>query len=227
MAAGQVVLNGNVNLLTPRQGLAAAGKMFTVTNPTPGTAIAYALQTGFSATANGLFSISNSNPSGGANIILDKLWLKQTATAPTGTLTLRLETYLEQGIRVVSGAAATRTPVNLNSGTADSTGATVTSFAAGAATVPAAVGARKLTNVVGGVTGVTVIHDEFTYDFSGEQPNAKNGGAAARATDAAAFQYSASPVIIAPSTTCFINLWWVTQAANTPSFEFALNYIEL
>lgn len=227
MANGSVVLNGNVSLLSPRQALAQAGKLFTVTNPTPGTAIAYALQTGFSATANGLFSVSNNNPSGGPDIILDKLWLKQTATAPTGTLTLRLETFLESGIAVIGTAVAARTPVNLNAGKTNTTGAVVTSFAAGAGTVPAAVGTRRLTNVVGGVTGVTVIHDEFTYDFSGTEGTAKNGGAAARASDAAAFQYGASPVVIAPQNTCFINLWWVTQAANAPSFEFALNYIEI
>ena len=225
--ANSVVLNGAVNLLSTRQGLAAAGKMFTVTNPTPGTAIAYANQTSFSATANGLFSISNSNATGGANIILDKLWLKPTATAPTGTLTLRLETYLESAITALTTLAVARTPINLNSGSTNTTGATVTTFAAGAGTVPAAVGTRRLTNVVGGPTGVTVAHDEFTYDFSGDQPSFKNGGAAARATDPAAFQFAASPVIVAPGHTAFLNLWWVTSGVNVPSFEFALNYIEL
>jgi hypothetical protein len=227
MSSSSVVLNGAVNLLSTRQGLANAGKLFAVTNPTPGTAIAYANQTSFSATANGLFTVSNSNPSGGPNIILDRLVLKQTATAPTGTLTLRMETYLEQAIVALSGTAAARTPVNLNAGVTNAPGATVTSFAAGAATVPAAVGTRRLTNVGGLVTGVTVIHDEFAFDFSGDFIGHKNGGAAARATDAARIVSGLAPVIIAPSTSAIVNLWWVTSAANVPSFEFELTYIEI
>ncbi len=52
----------------------------------------------------------------------------------------------------------------------------------------------------------------------------KNGGAAARATDPAAFQFSASPVVIGPSTTCFINLWWLTAAANAPVIRFTAGF---
>ena len=67
------VLNGQVGLMSSRQMLTFGGKYFNVTNPTSGTAIAYGLQTGFSATANGLFGIQNTNPGGGANIYLDQL----------------------------------------------------------------------------------------------------------------------------------------------------------
>jgi hypothetical protein len=223
-----VISNGTISIQSSRQALAAAGKMFAVTNPTPGTAIAHATLTGFSATANGLFVIANNNPSGGASIYLDRLLLCQTATAPTGTLVKHFEVYNESGIVAGTGNVAARTPVNLNGAYSNTTGATVQSFAAGAITIPAAVGSRRLQAVVAMPTGVTVIHDTFILDFGGDSiGGGKVGLTAARATDAAMIAMAAPPVVIAPQTTSWINMWWVTQAVNVPSYEFCLTYAEL
>lgn len=202
--------------------------MFSVGNPTPGTAIAYALKTGFSATANGLFSISNNNPSGGATISLDRLKLIQTATAPTGTLVMRHELYTETGIVAIGTAAAALTPNNVNPSVSNSTGAITTFFNAGAGTVPAAVGTRRLIERGSIASGVTVQYDSFTFDFGGDSiASGKVGLTAARATDPADIVTSCAPVTIAPQTSAWMNLWWITAAANTPSFEFQLTYIEL
>ena len=222
-----IVLNGQISQQASRQQLVAAGKMFAVTNPTPGTAIANATLTGYSATANGLFVISNGNPSGGASIYLDRLQLVQTATAPTGTLVKRFEVISETGIVAGSGNVATRTPLNMNPSFPNTTGATVQGFNAGAITIPAAVGTRRQLQVLAMPTGVTVVHDTFVVDFGGEVLSVKNGGAAARATDAALIAISAAPVCIAPQTSAWINMWWVTQAVNVPSYEFTLTYSEL
>lgn len=226
MSASALVLNGSISLLSPRAALVAAGAGFTVTNPTPGTAIAYANQTSYSATANGLFSISNNNAVGGKNIILDTLTLVQTATAPTGTLVARFEVFGESGIVALSGNAAARTPVNLLGNASNVTGATVTSFAAGAATVPAAVGTRRLLGVIAADIGVSVIHDSWVLDF-GADPVAKVGLTAARATDPACTVVAAPQIVIAPQYSVWINSWTLTGAANVPSYEFQLNYFEL
>ena len=106
MPALAVVLNGQVNLMQQRQGLASLGKYFVATNPTPGTAVAYALQTGYSATANGLFGIQNTNAVGGPNIHLDYLKLIQTATAPATTTVMRMEVYNETGMVVLTTASS-------------------------------------------------------------------------------------------------------------------------
>lgn len=106
---GATVLNGVVGFPTARQMLAAAGYSYNSTNPTPGTAIAYSLKTAFSATANGLFSISN--PAGsGVNVQLDRLKLIQTATAATGNLVSRFEVYQESGVVALTSAALAVTP---------------------------------------------------------------------------------------------------------------------
>ncbi len=219
------VFNGSISASNARATLTGLGKMFSVTQPTPGTAIAYANKVAFSATANGLFSISNGNPVGGPTIQLDRLKLIQTATAPTGTLTFRHEIYTESGIMVIGTAAAAVTPINLNPNIPTSTGATVTFFNAGAGTVPAAVGTRRLVEQGWMPTGVTVAHDSFTWDF-GADDVAKNGGAAARATDPAHLVVAANAVTIPPQYSAYMNLWWITSAANIPSFEWQLTYAE-
>lgn len=224
---GTVVLNGSLALLSQRQVLAANGSYFVTTNPTPGTAIVWATLTAFSATANGLFVIQNL---GAKNIYLDYLYLRQTATAPTGTLSLNIDVWNETGVVTGTGAVATRTPVQINTAGSQVSTALIQSFAAGAITIPAAAAGatRRLQAIASIPTGVTVAHDSFRFDFGADGPGmAKVGLTAARATDPAALNASAPPIIVAPGTTSWINAWWPTQAANVPSLEFALAHYEL
>ncbi len=224
-----VVVNGQVGFTSSRQQLVAAGKYWNVTNPTPGTAIAYANKTSFSATANGLFTIVNTNPTGGANIQLDSLTLVQTATAPDSTLTARFEIYTENAAVNLSGNAAARTPVNVNPSFPNAgTGATVTSFAAGAGTVAAAGATRRLIDIVNLNCGVSVIHDTWVIDFGSDGPTPGTAGlTAARATDSARITAMAAPVIIPPGFSAIINSWTLSGATNVPSYEFSLKYVEL
>lgn len=226
MASTALVVNGQISLLKPRAALVAAGAGFVVNNPTPGTAIAYANQTSYSATANGMFLVQNNNPVGGKNIILDQLELVQTATAPTGTLVARFEVVSETGIVAMTGNVATRTPLNLLSSSSAATLATVQSFAAGAATVPAAAGTRKILGVIAMDIGVSVIHDKWVLDFGGDA-TATAPLTAARATAAATIVTAAPQVVIGPQSSAWINSWTLTGATNVPSYEFSLRYFEI
>lgn len=217
------VLNGQVGILPPDQSAAGAGKYFVVTNPTPGTAIAYAQQVTFSATANAMFSIANTDVVGGTNIYVDYLKLIQTATAPATTLVMRFEVFNETGLVTLTGNVATRTPVSVNSAFAVPGTATVQSFAAGAGTVPAAVGTRRLQSVAAINTGVAVIHDQYILQFgSGDTVGGTAGLTAARATASATITGQAAPVVVAPQSTSWINMWWVTGTTNVASFEFEM-----
>lgn len=223
-----IVLNGQIGLQSSRDALAAAGKYFVVTNPTPGTTITWALKTSYSATANGLFSISNNNPVGGANIQLDRLKIIQVHATPTGTLVMRSEIFQETGIVALGTAAAALTPVNINSSFPNTTGAVVTFFASGAGTVPAAVGSRRLTSIASLATGVAVQYDSFTFEFGADGPiGGKVGLTAARAADPADLVTWHTPTTIAPQTSAWMNLWWITAAAQTPDLELTLGYSEL
>lgn len=223
-------VNGNVGLLSSRQMLANQGAYFNVTNPTSGTAIVWATLTAFSATANGLFVVQNTDNVGGRNIYFDSLWLKQTATAPTGTLSLNFEVFNETGLVTGTGNVATRTPVGMNTGGTQAFGGIVQSFAAGAITIPAvATGATRRLQDIGSIaTGVTVAHDTFRIDFGTDGPGvSRTGLTAARATDPAEMCTTMKPIVVAPQTTSWINAWWVTQATNIPSLEFSLGLINL
>lgn len=222
------VLNGNVSPLSSRQTLAGAGKLFVVTNPTPGTAIAFANNTAYSATANGLWSISNGNQAGsGINIYVDRLKLIQTATAPANGLVTRFEIVQETGIVALTGTASARTPVNINSGYSNSTQATVTTFAAGAGTVAAVAGARRITGVGSIANAVDVRYSSMTFEFGADGPSfGKVGLTAAHATDPEDVVAWGPPIVIPPQTSAWMNLWGIAPDTNVPSYEFCLTYAE-
>jgi|SRR5712672_1548624 len=224
----QVYLNGAVSLVTSRQYLAALGKLFVVTNPSPGTAVAFANNVAYSATANGLWCISNNNPTGGATIQVDRLKLIQTAVAPANNLQLRAEIFNETGIVALTGTASARTPVNVNPGSGNVTGAIVTTFAAGAGTIAAAAGTRRFIGSMSLAQGVNIRYDSVTFEFGTDGPSTgKVGVTAVRATDPAD-QVCWGPVVtIAPQTSSWMNLWGIAPDTNVPSYEFALYYSEI
>lgn len=223
-----LVLNGQIGFPSSRQMLAAAGKWFVITNPTIGTPVVGATITAWSATANGMFVISNGAPAGGPNIVLDSLTLRLRSTAPTGTLTQQWECYNETGIVAGSGNVTTRTPVQNNTGLAQTSVATAQAFAAGAITIPAAVGTRRLQDTAVITTGLGIDGDTYVLTFGADGPQQqKNGGAAVRATDTAQIVGCMGPIVIAPQTTSWLNMWWLTQAANVPSWEYNLRWFEL
>lgn len=219
------ILNGSISTLTQEEALAAGGKVFVVNCQTPGTAIAYAALTTFSATANGMFVIRNTNPAGGPNIYIRRLELFQTASVATGT-TWSFETYNETGLVAGTTAVITRTPVQINQGVSQTTGAIVQAFNAGAITIPAAVGTRVLTGQGWIPIGVNVVKDVYTMDFGSDSPAAsKTGLTAARATDVGRLTGQMPACIIPPQTTSWINMWGCGSSA--PSFEYNLTYYEL
>ncbi len=222
------VVNGQVGLLSNRQMLAATGKYFTITNPTIGTPVVGATIIAWSATANGLFVVSNGAGAGGPNIILDRLYLRLRSTAPTGTLTMQFEIYNETGTVTGTGNVTTRTPIQVNTGLAQTSVATAQAFAAGCITIPAAVGTRRLQDTATIATGLGIDGDTYYLQFGADGPaNAKTGITATRATDTALIAGNCGPIIVAPGTTSWINMWWLTQATNIPSWEYALSWAEL
>ena len=212
-------------LLSQEQRIAHDGNLWVVNCQTPGTAIAFAQLTGWSATANGLFVIQNKNAAGSdINIYLKRLSLFQTATVATGTA-LSFEAYNETGIVAGITAVVTRTPIQVNSGKVQTTGAVVQAFNAGAITIPAAVGTRTLTGQGWIAVGVNVIKDVYVMDFGSDAPlSSSRGLTAARATDNGLLVGQMPAVVIPPQSTSWINMWGPGSA--TPSYEYNLTYVE-
>ena len=212
--------------LSSRQRLALAGKTWVVNCQTPGTAIAYAALTAFSATANGLFVIQNGYAaSSGIHLHLDRLELFQTAAVATGT-TWSFEAYNETGIVTGTTAVITRTPIQINSAIAQTTSVVVQAFNAGAITIPSAVGTRRLVGQAWIPIGVNVVKDSYVLDFGSDGIAAsKTGLTAARATDTARCTGQMNAIVIPPQSTTWINLWGCGSSA--PSFEYNLVYHEI
>ncbi len=219
-----VVLNGSLAFPSGRQSIAAAGKMFTVTNPTVGTGIVWATLATPSATANGLVLVRNTAGPGGPTIYFDRLELKQTATAPTATLSLNFEAWNEIGSVAGTGNVATMTPVQVNQSQAQTTVAAVQLFSAGAITIPAAVGNRVKLDTASIATGLTFVKDSFVLDFGQDGPTPSIPGATAARLTTPVGQMG--PILVAPGTTTWLNMWWDATATNVPSFEVKFSYFE-
>lgn len=223
MPGTAAVLNGQIGLMSQQNMLAANGALYVVNCQTPGTAIAYATLTAFSATANGLFVVSNNEAVGGKNVYLNRLDLFQTASVATGT-TWSMEAYVETGIVAGTTAVITRTAVNVAGGA--SFNGTVQAFNAGAITIPAAVGTRRLVGQGWIPIGVNVVKDVYTMEFGSDSPaSQKTGLTAARATDTARLVGQMGAVCIPPQSTGWLNLWGCGTSA--PSFEYNLVFSTL
>lgn len=222
---GSFVVNGQVGLLSPRQLLAANGSYYVATTPTPGTGVATGVVTGFSATADGLFTISNNNPLGGRSIYLDYLALNMSGTAPTVTTVMKMAAFLESGIVAPSAGnvAVVPKPVNpLSAGT----GAVVNMFSAAMMTIPAAVGTRSLVANWSIPTSLGITGDSYVTQFGGDQ-SVIGGSTAVRATAAARLAVVTAPITIPPNYTAILDWWWLTMATNGATFEVELGYAEL
>ncbi len=227
----QAFLNGSVSLADSRGTLASMGKYYVATNPTPGTAIAYGTVATYSATTNGLFSISNGNPAGsGVNLYLDYLELIQTAVATGSCLNMRFEVNVQQNIAAITSAAAARAAVNVNTAYANNSQATVTGFDAGAGTVPATVASRRQVVVANLPTSASVRYSTYglTFGSVANIGSTSNGAGLTGAAATAPYRVTTQcgPVVVAPQNTAFINMWW-NATDGAPSFEFTLAWAEL
>ena len=210
--------------LSQQDRFARDGNLWVVNSDSPGTAIAYAALTAYSATANGFCVIYNGNAQGGASVYLKRIELFQTATVATGT-TWSLEAFNETGEVTGTGSVEERTPIQVNSAKAQTTSVVVQMFDAGAITIPAAVGTRRQVAQGWIPVGVNVAKDVYAIDFGSDSllPGSR-GLTAARATDTGRLVGQMPSVIIPPQTTSWINLWGCGSSA--PSFEYNLTYVE-
>lgn len=223
---GAVILNGQIGLAGARQMLAANGKYFVATNPTPGTAVVCGTVTAFSATADGLFTISNGGGNGGPNIQLDYLKLMMSGTAPTATTVMRGAVFVESSIVAPSAGNVVVAAKNVLP-TGPGSVATVNAFSSAMCTIPAAVGTRSLVSNFQIPTSLGVTGDEYLIGFGGEPVGGAGQLTAVRATAPARLVTSTTPVTIPPGYTAIIDWWWLTQATNGPSFEFELAWAEI
>lgn len=228
MSTGSLIsLNGQIGLLPSPQIGALAGGYFVATNPTPGTGLQSDLITGYSATADGHCVIVNGNSAPGAYIVPDYIRFMMTGTAPTGTTVMNLACFTDVSASATPSAGSVAlTPVNVNPGSALSSGASVYVPTGGAAmTIPAASVNRRLVGRAAIPTSLGITGDSYTLRFGATGDNgAQGGGTAVRATAAASLEACTTPVAIAAGYGLIVDMWWLTQAANKPVFEWEIGF---
>lgn len=190
---------------------------------TPGTGVLCGTVTAFSATADGLFTISNNNPPGGRTIQLDQLSL-QLSTPGTAITVMKMAAFNEVGIVAPSAGNVAATPRNSLS-TGPSSSAVINVFSSAMCTIPAAVGARTLTANWSIPTQLGIAGDQYTTLFGGD-PVSVGFPNAARATAAANIVVGTPPIAIAPQNTCIIDAWFPNLATNGQTFEWFLSWVE-
>ena len=201
---------------TDKQLVADEGAYFVATNPTPGTAIAFALNAAVSETAGYFLSIKNTEPANGKRIYLDYLRLicaVAPASATAGDMFIKLDSA-----GFSSGGSAI-TPVNPNY---DSTTASVADVRAGALTTAARVAARLVVRARLR-TAIPVVGDEWDFVFGAyEHSTAQvfNG------TNPQRMPIGLPPIIIAPQSFALLQLWFPGNAVTPASFEFELGMVE-
>lgn len=220
-----VVVNGSVGSFFSRQQVASAGNYFVATNPTPGTAIQYDLITSYSATADGFCVINNNNPIGSnINCYPDYLKFHMTGTAPTGTTVMEMAVFTDVVASCTpSAGSVTYTPNNTNTGSTKVSNCTVYLPTGGAAmTIPAASASRKLVGRTSIPTSLGITGDTYLLQFGGNfgDLGGEGGGTAVRATAAARLACQTTPVELTPGYGVIVLMWWLTQAANKPQFEY-------
>src|SRR5216684_235376 len=199
-----------------KQILADEGSYFVATNPTPGTAIAFAVNAAVSETAGYFLSVQNSQPANGKRIYLDYLRLicgVAPVSATAGDMFIKLDSS-----GWTSGGTAI-TPVNPNYDNAATSVATVNAGAlkTAARVAPRLVARARLR------TAIPVVGDEWDFIFGAyEHATAQvfNG------TNPQRMPIGLPPVIIAPQAFALVQLWFVGNLTTPASFEFELGMVE-
>lgn len=224
---GGMYQEGYSHIIMPGNKMAAdEGSYFAATNPTPGTGVAHALVTAFTATA-ALFAIQNKAPAGSKlRVYLDFLRLILTA-APTATTAMQFVVQTDSTSRQPTANNVPIVPVNVNNDDATGSISNVQAFSAGSLTVPAATGTARTVDRFSIPTSLGIVGDEYLVQFGAtDHAGAQSGLTAVRATAPAKLVTTANPVIIGAQQWAVIFMWWLTEATTAPSFEYSLGLIE-
>jgi hypothetical protein len=217
------------NVVPTKHVLAEEGTYFALTNPTPGTAIAYGsggTQATFSDTVPFMQILNTGNP-GDPNapiVFMDYLKLIENGTTPASATTLHAVARLDNGFRTATGGTPTTNvpvSVNMNLATAQPASRIIT-FAGAVATIPASSAAMRQVGRAQLKGGPPLNLDEFTISF-GLNDTPSGGG---YLTAVAAYQTRMPPVAIGPGQSLTIHLWMLSAITNPFSYEFELGLWE-
>lgn len=204
------------SVLGSRQVAADEGSYFVSTNPTPGTAVASAVNASFDATKS-FIAIRNKANASGKRVFVDYIKLIPTVAPASGT-SMHYAVYVGPDALYTSGGTE-YTPRNANGDSDESPVSTVvvTSGAAMLTTVAASTGPRAR-GVARSV--IPAVLEEIVIRFGAE------GGSGSSATAAGRSEVMAPPIIVQPGGVMLLNVWFPSNASTGISVEFEVGLIE-
>jgi hypothetical protein len=201
--------------------LADEGAYFVATNPTPGSAITYAITTAFSDTVGAYFAIKNNDSASNTSykrVYLDYIKLLVN-TVPASATAVHYAIKVDNVSRYTSGGSII-TPVSTNMDIANT--GTVAQMWAGALTLTAAGSSARIV-ARGTLRGVIpTINDSYVINCGGMD----GGGSLASAAASGRAVDSCPPIIIGPQQFALVHLWFPSNAATAGQFEFEVGWWE-
>lgn len=206
-----------------KRALLEEGSYFVARTPTPGTGVSHTVSASFSDTVPFL-QVYNSSTN--LNVELDYLKLIVTVAGASGT-TFQLAGKLDTGQRTQTTVHMTAmAPLNNNlAGVAKSVSTVYYQNSATASAIPAASGAAQVA-FEASVGGISIVGDEYVFNFGKTDLAGNMGLTAAQATCPGTKVTICPPVIIAPGTNLTIYQWGANVAITPLSYSFELGLIE-
>lgn len=201
--------------------LADEGSYQVALNPTPGTAIAFVVNTVVSETAGNYLYVKNNDSQGNsrcARIYLDYIRLICT-TAPASATSGHFFLKVDNKDRYTSGGTQiTPTNVNIDTGTS-----TVSQMYVGALTTTAPSQSARL--IGRGIlrSVISVVNDEWVLKFGCSTDGASIGLAGATAQR---MVIPCAPLMLGPQDNLCLQLWFPANATTAPQFEVECGWYE-
>lgn len=200
------------------------GNYFVSTNPTPGSALAYNVQSGYSATVPFAY-LYNSASSGGKSVYLDYIKIICTTAPASGTQTYYalLADTIARTINTNNMTAIT--PVCPNVGSTNTPVLQVSTQTNGTASALAAASSNARLIGRGSISGVPIVGDEVIIDFGADsiEPDC---GLTATATVPGRSIAMSPQAILAPGNSLMVALWFPSNASTGLSYEFEMGHWE-
>ena len=211
------------------------GTLWTAASGTgnPGSTVArHAAITSFTNTAP-TWVWQNIAPAGSGNpsIWPRALRLMLGGTAPTATLTMELAIVTDVVTPVIANPGLVA--ANVNTDTRDVTTKSVSQItgylAASTLSVTAPSSAYRTVCRSRLLTGLGITGDSYVFQFGMQDQRMDNGhaGASVRATDPTHLAMQCAGWSLAPGQVAYIYMWWLTEATNASTWEWAFEWYEL
>lgn len=207
-------------VFTTKHSLAEEGEYFVVTNPTPGTAVADAVNASSDFTKSA-FVFYNTDVTGGKRCFLDYVKILPTV-APASATSLQLAIQIDNGNRYTSGGTGPTSGVNVNgdSGLA-SVGKLYYCSGGAVITTASATSAVRLVHRSTPRSVIPAVLEEIVISFGNDATVGSSSG-----TTAGRSGVNGAPLIVGPGQSAVFNVWFPSNAITGISFEFEFAWFE-